>query len=83
MQTIGACDSPATCPVLSQEERDKSTGDGWFNMKAPELTPELKADLKVIKMRGALDPKRFYKKSDRDGLPKFFQVSGARPMTVT
>ncbi|XP_059923406.1 deoxynucleotidyltransferase terminal-interacting protein 2 [Gadus macrocephalus] len=58
-----------------KEERDKSTGDGWFNMKAPELTPELKADLKVIKMRGALDPKRFYKKSDRDGLPKFFQVA--------
>ena len=51
-------------------------------MKAPELTPELKADLKVIKMRGALDPKRFYKKSDREGLPKFFQVSDARPLTV-
>ncbi|CAL8268943.1 unnamed protein product [Arctogadus glacialis] len=58
-----------------KEERDKSTGDGWFNMKAPELTPELKADLKVIRMRGALDPKRFYKKNDRDGLPKFFQVA--------
>ncbi|CAL8308162.1 unnamed protein product [Lota lota] len=57
-----------------KEEREKTTGDSWFNMKAPELTPELKADLKVIKMRGSMDPKRFYKKSDRDGLPKYFQV---------
>ncbi|XP_073331986.1 deoxynucleotidyltransferase terminal-interacting protein 2 [Pagrus major] len=55
-------------------EREKSTGDAWFNMKAPEITPELKGDLQVLKMRGSLDPKRFYKKNDRDGLPKYFQV---------
>ncbi|XP_042339996.1 deoxynucleotidyltransferase terminal-interacting protein 2 [Plectropomus leopardus] len=55
-------------------EREKSTGDGWFNMKAPELTQELKGDLKVLKMRGSMDPKRFYKKNDRDGFPKYFQV---------
>ncbi|KAM3620415.1 uncharacterized protein V6R79_022944 [Siganus canaliculatus] len=55
-------------------EREKTTGESWFNMKAPELTPELKGDLKVLKMRGSLDPKRFYKKNDRDGFPKYFQV---------
>ncbi|KAM9848907.1 deoxynucleotidyltransferase terminal-interacting protein 2 [Aulostomus maculatus] len=55
-------------------EREKSTGDGWFNMKAPELTKELKGDLQVLKMRGSMDPKRFYKKNDRDGFPKYFQV---------
>lgn len=43
-------------------------------MKAPEITEELKGDLKVLKMRGSLDPKRFYKKNDRDGFPKYFQV---------
>ena len=53
---------------------EKSTGDAWFNMKAPEITEELKGDLKVLKMRGSLDPKRFYKKNDRDGFPKYFQV---------
>lgn len=58
-----------------QAEREMSTGNGWFNMKAPELTQELKGDLKVLKMRGSLDPKRFYKKNDRDGFPKYFQVS--------
>ncbi|XP_031162946.1 deoxynucleotidyltransferase terminal-interacting protein 2 [Sander lucioperca] len=55
-------------------EREKSTGDGWFNMKAPEITQELKGDLQVLKMRGSMDPKRFYKKNDRDGFPKYFQV---------
>ncbi|XP_074895077.1 deoxynucleotidyltransferase terminal-interacting protein 2 isoform X2 [Buteo buteo] len=55
-------------------EREKTTGDGWFGMKAPEITSELKNDLKVLKMRASLDPKHFYKKNDRDGLPKYFQV---------
>lgn len=44
-------------------------------MKAPEMTQELKGDLQVLKMRSSLDPKRFYKKNDRDGFPKYFQVS--------
>ncbi|XP_026125160.1 deoxynucleotidyltransferase terminal-interacting protein 2-like isoform X2 [Carassius auratus] len=55
-------------------EREKTTGDGWFNMRAPELTEELKNDLKALKMRSAMDPKRFYKKNDREGPPKYFQV---------
>ncbi|NXO00742.1 TDIF2 protein, partial [Rhinopomastus cyanomelas] len=55
-------------------EREKTTGDGWFGMRAPEITAELKNDLKVLKMRASLDPKHFYKKNDRDGLPKYFQV---------
>ncbi|NWI67608.1 TDIF2 protein, partial [Todus mexicanus] len=55
-------------------EREKTAGDGWFGMKAPEMTTELKNDLKVLKMRASLDPKHFYKKNDRDGLPKYFQV---------
>ncbi|KAF3834721.1 hypothetical protein F7725_027279 [Dissostichus mawsoni] len=60
--------------IQDETEREKSTGDGWYNMKAPELTQELKADLQVLKMRGSMDSKRFYKKNDRDGFPKYFQV---------
>lgn len=59
---------------LIQAEREKTSGDGWFNMKAPELTEELKNDLKAQQMRSAMDPKRFYKKNDREGFPKYFQV---------
>ena len=58
----------------AQEERAKTTGDGWFNMKAPEMTEELKNDLKAIQMRSAMDPKRFYKKNDREGFSKYLQV---------
>jgi hypothetical protein len=55
-------------------ENSLSTGPGWFNMKAPELTPELKEDLKTVQLRHIIDPARFYKKMDRDNLPKYFQV---------
>lgn len=57
-----------------REERNKTAGDGWFGMKAPELTTELKNDLRALQMRASMDPKRFYKKNDRDGFPKYFQV---------
>ncbi|KAJ8279637.1 hypothetical protein COCON_G00067030 [Conger conger] len=67
-------ESKQALKVKRKEERAKTTGDGWFNMKAPEMTEELTNDLKVLKMRAAMDPKRFYKKNDRDGFPKYFQV---------
>lgn len=57
-----------------RKERQKTAGNGWFGMKAPELTDELKNDLRALKMRASMDPKRFYKKNDRDGFPKYFQV---------
>ncbi|EPQ15625.1 Deoxynucleotidyltransferase terminal-interacting protein 2 [Myotis brandtii] len=57
-----------------RKERQKTAGNGWFGMKAPELTDELKNDLKALKMRAGMDPKRFYKKNDRDGFPKYFQI---------
>ena len=55
-------------------EREKTKGGEWFNMPATEITDEIKNDLEVLKMRGALDPKRFYKKNASNELPKYFQV---------
>ncbi|KAE8742567.1 hypothetical protein FOCC_FOCC011861 [Frankliniella occidentalis] len=55
-------------------EREKTAGRNWFNMKAPEITEEMKNDLEVLKMRSTLDPKHFYKKNDFKNLPKYFQV---------
>ena len=49
-------------------------GDQWFNLPATEVTEEIKNDLEVLQMRGALDPKRFYKKNTNKELPKYFQV---------
>merc|ERR1711974_482109 len=58
---------------LKRAEREKNKGKDWFNMPALELTEERKADLELLQMRGVLDPKRFYKRSDKEGLPKYFQ----------
>lgn len=59
---------------MIKEEEEKTKGKGWFDMKAPEMTEELKNDLELLQMRGALDPTRFYKKSDQKALPKYFAV---------
>lgn len=75
-------ESKQALKLKHRAEREKSTGDGWFNMKAPEITQELKGDLQVLKMRGSLDPKRFYKKNDRDGFPKYFQVGSVMDNAV-
>ena len=48
---------------------------GWFNMKSSELNAETKRDLQLLKLRGAYDPKRFYKSSDhKRGFPAQFQM---------
>ncbi|CAJ0585238.1 unnamed protein product, partial [Mesorhabditis spiculigera] len=39
-----------------------------------ELTDERKRDLELWMMRGALDPRTFYRKNDRTVFPKYFQV---------
>merc|ERR1712083_617307 len=59
---------------LKKAQRRVHGGKGWFNMPALELTEERKADLELLQMRGVLDPKRFYKRSDKEGLPKYFQI---------
>ncbi|XP_076949699.1 rRNA-processing protein fcf2-like [Bidens hawaiensis] len=47
-----------------------------FDMPAPTLTPELKKDLNLLKLRNVIDPKRHYKKGDSklNTFPKYFQV---------
>jgi hypothetical protein len=57
-----------------KEAREKSTGSGWYEMQAPEMTAELKNDLKLLRMRGALDPSQHYKASDWKKLPRYFEV---------
>ena len=64
---------------LKKAEREKTLGKKWHDMPALELTEERKKDLELLQMRGALDPKRFYKKSaQEEKLPKYFQVCSIR-----
>ncbi|KAJ9544802.1 hypothetical protein OSB04_024509 [Centaurea solstitialis] len=61
--------------LLKKQVKD-TTGKNWFDMPAPTLTPELKKDLKLLKLRNVIDPKRHYKKGDSklNVFPKYFQV---------
>lgn len=60
--------------MFPKAERQKTAGPKWFAMKAPDIDEKIKNDMELIRMRGVLDPKRFYKHNDRKALPKYFQV---------
>lgn len=45
----------------------------WYEIPTKEMTPEVKMDLKFLKLRHALDPKRFYKSNDDSRLPDRFE----------
>lgn len=48
---------------LTNKQKKKATaGSEWFNMPRTDLTPQLKRDLQLLKMRNVLDPHRHYKK---------------------
>ncbi|CAO3665512.1 unnamed protein product [Umbelopsis ramanniana] len=69
--------SKSDVPPLSrkdkQKEKEATAGKGWFDMPKTEITPEIKRDLQVIRLRNVLDCKRHYKKSDLKD-PTYFQV---------
>lgn len=67
--------NPRKLNKLLRKQIKDTTGSNWFDMPAPVITPELKQDLQLLKLRGVIDPKRHYKKSDKSKkLPKYFQV---------
>ena len=57
------------------QEKKATAGSDWFNLPRTDLTPELKRDLQLLKMRNVLDPKRHYKKENaKTNAPEFSQV---------
>lgn len=57
------------------KEKKATAGADWYNLPRTDLTPELRRDLQLLKMRNVLDPKRHYKKSDsKSDVPAFSQV---------
>lgn len=71
----GAPLRPADDAKLRKKEaklaREESL-DGWFGLKKRRTTPEEEKELLALKMRGTIDPKRFYKANDSKALPKYF-----------
>uniref|UniRef100_A0A5B6YKX3 Putative rRNA-processing protein fcf2-like n=1 Tax=Davidia involucrata TaxID=16924 RepID=A0A5B6YKX3_DAVIN len=68
--------NPRKLNKLLRKQVKDTAGKNWFDMPAPTITPELKKDLQLLKLRSAIDPKRHYKKGDSKSktLPKYFQI---------
>ncbi len=58
------------------QQKKATAGKNWFDLPATNLTPELKRDLQLIKMRGVLDPHRHYKKDGGKMQPPDFSQVG-------
>ncbi|CAB9512997.1 Deoxynucleotidyltransferase terminal-interacting protein 2 [Seminavis robusta] len=56
----------------TKRDAPNHAGDQWFGMVPTPMTEDVKRDLKVIRYRNYLDPKRFYKSADTTS--KFVQV---------
>ncbi|KHJ32485.1 putative rrna-processing protein fcf2 protein [Erysiphe necator] len=66
---------PIAMKKKASEEKKATAGTDWYNLPRTRLTPELKRDLQLLRMRDVLDPKRHYKKdSSRTNVPEFSQV---------
>ncbi|OTB07119.1 hypothetical protein M426DRAFT_318148 [Hypoxylon sp. CI-4A] len=66
-------------PEVRRPKKEMTTktdaGPSWFNLPRTDLTPQLKKDLQLLRMRDVLDPKRFYRKDNTKTLvPEFSSV---------
>ena len=57
-----------------EKAKESTTGRRWFDMAAPELTDEVKNDLKLLKYQQVLSNNTFMKGNDRRGHAKHFQI---------
>jgi hypothetical protein len=65
----------STSPLTQTKIRKATAGPDWFNLPKTDLTPELKRDLQLLKMRNVLDPHKHYKKENsRPTVPEYSQV---------
>lgn len=60
--------------TLRKKTVKDTAGAKWFDMPAVSLTPEMKREIQLLKMRNVLDPKRHYKANDSKEIPKYFQI---------
>ncbi|KAL4789894.1 Fcf2 pre-rRNA processing-domain-containing protein [Aspergillus venezuelensis] len=75
-QPVVSSDNQSLIRNQPTSKKDKPTaGSDWFDLPQTELTPELKRDLQLLRMRSILDPKRHYKKENGKAQPpKYSQV---------
>jgi len=68
-------EDPITIKSKAAMAKKANAGSNWYNLPRTTLTPELKRDLQLLRMRSVLDPKRHYKNdSSKSQVPEFSQV---------
>ncbi|GIL86940.1 hypothetical protein Vretimale_15526 [Volvox reticuliferus] len=60
--------------VKPAEDSSSLRSKEWFQLPATKITDEMKQELRLLRLRGAYDPKRFYKSLDDTKFPKHFQI---------
>lgn len=61
---IRKVEDPVVVKKKIAENKKATAGEQWYNLPRTDLTPELKRDLQLLKMRNVLDPHRHYKKDN-------------------
>merc|ERR1719335_158024 len=74
----------AAAPEVPQPKKkrgDPETLKQWFGLPRQEMTPEKKAMLMALQLRGVAHKDRFYKGNDGKELPKYFAIGTEVPHT--
>lgn len=45
----------------AKKSRPETSGGSWYDMPATRIDEHMKQELRLLRLRGAFDPKRFYK----------------------
>ena len=65
--------SSSTSSKHTKNNDNSTSSDKWYELPEQELTPDVRRELEIVKMRNYLNPKRFYKANDSKTLPTRFQ----------
>ncbi|KAL6761813.1 Fcf2 pre-rRNA processing-domain-containing protein [Haematococcus lacustris] len=62
-----------TCVSQASGSKGLGTaGKAWFDLPAQKIDADTKRELRLLRLRGAFDTKRFYKSFDNTKFPKYF-----------
>lgn len=57
------------------KNRPDTAGAKWYDLPATAITDDVKRELRLLRLRGAYDPKRFYRSYDGGKFPRYFAVA--------
>ncbi|KAK9359767.1 Fcf2 pre-rRNA processing-domain-containing protein [Lipomyces starkeyi] len=60
--------------IVFVQAKEATAGEKWFHMPKTELTPTIKRDMQLLRLRNVLDPKRHYRRENEKDVPKYFQT---------